>query len=102
MISDQVEYSSEYSNRLFDPLFQVAWLFNLRGSDIPYNPVFMSYAIVIPGRLAVQSSWFGHPVQPRVYVVRHCYHRQRVTLHQQHTPAEQEHTRSPAPGRRGR
>ncbi len=27
-------------------LDQIAWLFNLRGSDIPYNPVFISYAIV--------------------------------------------------------
>lgn len=27
-------------------LDEVAWLFNLRGSDIAYNPVFMSYAIV--------------------------------------------------------
>ncbi|OAA58397.1 xaa-pro aminopeptidase [Niveomyces insectorum RCEF 264] len=27
-------------------LDEVAWLFNLRGSDIPYNPVFFSYALV--------------------------------------------------------
>ncbi|KJZ78894.1 Putative Xaa-Pro aminopeptidase P [Hirsutella minnesotensis 3608] len=27
-------------------LDEVAWMFNLRGSDIPYNPVFFSYAIV--------------------------------------------------------
>ncbi len=25
---------------------EVAWLFNLRGSDVPFNPVFFSYAIV--------------------------------------------------------
>lgn len=29
-------------------LDEVAWLFNLRGSDIPYNPVFFSYALVTP------------------------------------------------------
>lgn len=29
-----------------DMLDQIAWLFNLRGSDIPYNPVFLSKAIV--------------------------------------------------------
>ncbi|GAB1545266.1 M24 family metallopeptidase [Scytonema sp. NUACC21] len=29
-------------------LDQVAWLFNLRGWDISYNPVFISYAIVTP------------------------------------------------------
>jgi Xaa-Pro aminopeptidase len=27
-------------------LDEIAWLFNLRGSDIPYNPFFKSYAIV--------------------------------------------------------
>ncbi len=29
-------------------LNQIAWLFNLRGSDIPHIPVFISYAIVTP------------------------------------------------------
>ncbi|KAF2128571.1 putative Xaa-Pro aminopeptidase P [Dothidotthia symphoricarpi CBS 119687] len=29
-------------------LDEAAWLFNLRGSDIPYNPVFFSYAVVTP------------------------------------------------------
>ena len=27
-------------------LDEVAWLFNLRGNDIPYTPVFRAYAIV--------------------------------------------------------
>lgn len=27
-------------------LDEIAWLFNLRGSDIPYNPVFFAYALV--------------------------------------------------------
>jgi Xaa-Pro aminopeptidase len=27
-------------------LDEVAWLFNLRGGDIPFNPVFMSYALI--------------------------------------------------------
>jgi len=27
-------------------LDEIAWLFNLRGNDIPYNPVFFSYAII--------------------------------------------------------
>jgi len=27
-------------------LDETAWLFNLRGSDIPYNPVFFSYAVI--------------------------------------------------------
>jgi Xaa-Pro aminopeptidase len=29
-------------------LDEIAWLFNLRGNDIPYNPVFFSYAAVTP------------------------------------------------------
>jgi Xaa-Pro aminopeptidase len=29
-------------------LDEFAWLFNLRGNDIPYNPVFFSYAAVTP------------------------------------------------------
>lgn len=31
---------------LLSALDDVAWLFNLRGSDVPYNPVFHAYAIV--------------------------------------------------------
>lgn len=29
-------------------LDQIAWLFNLRGWDVPYNPVFIAYAIATP------------------------------------------------------
>lgn len=29
-------------------LDEVAWLFNIRGNDIPYNPVFFSYAVITP------------------------------------------------------
>jgi len=29
-------------------LDEVAWLLNLRGGDVDYNPVFISYAIVTP------------------------------------------------------
>ena len=31
---------------LLSALDEVAWLFNLRGGDIPYNPVFFSYAVI--------------------------------------------------------
>lgn len=33
---------------LVSMLDEVAWLFNLRGNDIPFNPVFFSYAIITP------------------------------------------------------
>ncbi|RMJ25201.1 hypothetical protein PHISP_03925 [Aspergillus sp. HF37] len=29
-------------------LDEIAWLFNLRGTDIPYNPVFFAYAVITP------------------------------------------------------
>jgi len=31
---------------IITPLDEIAWLTNLRGKDIDYNPVFFSYAIV--------------------------------------------------------
>lgn len=31
---------------LLTALDEIAWLFNLRGSDVSYNPVFLSYATV--------------------------------------------------------
>lgn len=34
-------------------LDESAWLFNLRGSDIPYNPVFFCYAAVTPTRSTI-------------------------------------------------
>lgn len=29
-------------------LDDIAWLFNLRGSDVPYNPVFLAFALISP------------------------------------------------------
>ena len=42
-------------------LDEVAWLLNLRGNDIPYNPVFFSYAAITPttATLYVNSSKFS-------------------------------------------
>ena len=36
------------SGMVVSMLDEIAWLFNLRGNDIPYNPVFFSYATVTP------------------------------------------------------
>jgi Xaa-Pro aminopeptidase len=46
-------------------LDEVAWLFNLRGSDIPYNPVFFSYAAITPNSatLYTDSSKLGPEVK---------------------------------------
>jgi Xaa-Pro aminopeptidase len=36
------------SGFIISMLDEIAWLFNLRGNDIPYNPVFFSYAAITP------------------------------------------------------
>ncbi|MBD2022314.1 aminopeptidase P family protein [Leptolyngbya sp. FACHB-36] len=46
---DRVREKMQRSNAHILPitkLDQIAWLFNLRGWDVPYNPVFIAYAIV--------------------------------------------------------
>uniref|UniRef100_A0A7N6BTS5 Xaa-Pro aminopeptidase 1 n=1 Tax=Anabas testudineus TaxID=64144 RepID=A0A7N6BTS5_ANATE len=45
-------------------LDEIAWLFNLRGADIEYNPVFFAYAIVGMNtiRLFVDLKRLSHPV----------------------------------------
>jgi Xaa-Pro aminopeptidase len=57
-------------------LDQVAWLFNLRGQDIPYNPVFTAYSIVTAdtallfmddGRLQDRESVLQDAVQLKPY-----------------------------------
>lgn len=35
---------------LVSSLDDIAWLTNLRGSDVPYNPVFLSYVLILAGR----------------------------------------------------
>ncbi|KIX10556.1 uncharacterized protein Z518_01640 [Rhinocladiella mackenziei CBS 650.93] len=46
-------------------LDEIAWLLNLRGSDIPYNPVFFSYAAVTPNSatLYIDSSKIDSEVE---------------------------------------
>lgn len=45
MLDDEV-VSQAVSQHLITTLDDIAWLFNLRGYDIAYNPVFLSYAVV--------------------------------------------------------
>ncbi|OHF00548.1 metallopeptidase family M24 [Colletotrichum orchidophilum] len=46
-------------------LDEIAWLFNLRGDDIPYNPVFFSYAVITPdsATVYVDESKLGEETQ---------------------------------------
>ena len=58
-------------------LDESAWLFNLRGSDIPYNPVFFSYTAVTPTTATIYvnadqfnsdvAEYLGDSVQIRPY-----------------------------------
>ncbi|RAL67765.1 hypothetical protein DID88_008495 [Monilinia fructigena] len=51
-------HKKKSSGFIVSMLDEIAWLFNLRGNDIPYNPVFFSYAVVTPqlATLYVDSS----------------------------------------------
>ena len=37
---------NEFDATVITALDEIAWLFNLRGNDVPYNPVFRAYAVV--------------------------------------------------------
>eukprot|EP00871_Galdieria_phlegrea_P003525 jgi/Galph1/4173/GphlegSOOS_G2806.1 len=39
-------FSNEVNEKIINAMDRIAWLFNLRGSDVEYNPVFLSYAVV--------------------------------------------------------
>lgn len=63
---------------LISTLDDIAWLFNLRGSDVSYNPVFMSHALigletallfVLPGKVdcSLARSLAGDGVEVRPY-----------------------------------
>lgn len=44
---------NKYAGFIVSALDEVAWLFNLRGSDIPFNPLFFSYALVLPSSVTM-------------------------------------------------
>lgn len=63
---------------LVQSLDSVAWLLNLRGSDVPYNPVFFSYALVVApqaeGAEAAPTAvvrWYVRPEQVTEEVKEH-------------------------------
>ncbi len=49
---------------LITKLDQIAWLFNLRGQDIPYNPVFIAYAIVTSDKTFLFTN--QHRIEPQL------------------------------------
>lgn len=44
---------NKYAGCLVTALDEVAWLFNLRGSDIQFNPLFFAYALVLPDQVTL-------------------------------------------------
>jgi Xaa-Pro aminopeptidase len=81
-------------------LDQIAWLFNLRGRDIPYNPVFIAYAIVTteqahlfinaarvrPEDLEALSTQVGvHPYEAYAPTLQQLAANQTVLLDPKHT-----------------
>ncbi|WVQ80472.1 hypothetical protein IAT38_002577 [Cryptococcus sp. DSM 104549] len=49
-------------------LDEIAWLFNLRGSDIPYNPVFFAYAILTRDDCTLFANPTSLPSSIRTYL----------------------------------
>ncbi len=45
LVADKLDGAMESAQYLFNDLADIAWLLNLRGGDIPYNPVFLSYLL---------------------------------------------------------
>lgn len=45
--------SQNASHYLIGALDEIAWLFNLRGQDVPFNPVFHAYALFTPHKITL-------------------------------------------------
>ena len=46
-------------------LDEVAWLLNLRGGDVPYNPVFLSYLAITPEAATLYMDAAKLPAEPK-------------------------------------
>lgn len=45
LVAEKLDSALESKQYLFNDLADIAWMLNLRGGDIPYNPVFLSYLL---------------------------------------------------------
>ncbi|BFZ59617.1 hypothetical protein YB2330_000631 [Saitoella coloradoensis] len=52
MIRKELE-AKKASGSVVSMLDEIAWLFNLRGDDIPFNPVFFSFALITPTQVTL-------------------------------------------------
>ena len=45
LVAEKLDSTLKSKQYLFNDLADIAWMLNLRGGDIPYNPVFLSYLL---------------------------------------------------------
>ncbi|CAK9290978.1 unnamed protein product [Gordionus sp. m RMFG-2023] len=57
---------------LISELDDIAWLYNLRGDDIPYNPVFFAYSIITDSSIYLFINNIKLPQEVRDNLQRHC------------------------------
>lgn len=73
-VSDKIGHVQQYLTELgcdalaLNVLDQIAWLFNIRGADIAYNPVCISYAVVTPDA----AHWFVSAAKITAEVQAYC------------------------------
>jgi Xaa-Pro aminopeptidase len=53
---------------IINSLDEIAWIFNLRGNDIPYNPVFLSYCIITTGRIILFACTDSFQQKSNIYL----------------------------------
>uniref|UniRef100_A0A8C3V5S8 X-prolyl aminopeptidase 2 n=1 Tax=Catharus ustulatus TaxID=91951 RepID=A0A8C3V5S8_CATUS len=74
------EHSRRPTAVLLSGLEETAWLFNLRGDDIPYNPVFYSYTLLTNTTIRWATRPCGHRAWLRGMWVLQARGRPRVTV----------------------
>ena len=65
-------------------LDELAWLLNLRGSDVAYTPVFIGYGIVTQDTATLYVDPSKVPASPQAlpeYAARACQHQPAIVLH---------------------
>lgn len=56
---------------LLSSLDDIAWLFNLRGSDVEYNPVFLAHALILLDQAVLFVDESKLPETVRIYLAQH-------------------------------
>lgn len=56
---------------LLSSLDDIAWLFNLRGSDVEYNPVFLAHALILLDQAVLFVDEAKLPETVRIYLAQH-------------------------------